>query len=100
MESLKSGREPNPLIEITSKVIENELANRDFPIRPKNAKERSKHAEAFVHEFFTGIMPVLAFVALGDSFAKHLNIAPSDCQKLFFKALQNSHFSSHVVKDD
>jgi len=96
MESLKSGKEPNPLIQIASKFIENELAIRDFPTNPKNAKERAKYNEALVHEFFTGIIPVLAFVTLGDSFAKHFGMDPSISRKLFIQAFQNSHFSSHV----
>jgi len=100
MESLKSGREPNPLIQIASKVIESELADRDFPTPPKNAKQRAKHNEALVHEFFTGIMPVLAFVAFGDAFSKQLNIEPAKCRKLFLSAFLNAHLSSHVVAED
>jgi len=90
MESMKSEKAPNPLIQIAVKFIENELATRGFPSDPKNAKERSKRDEALVHEFFTGIMPVLAFVTLGDTFAKQLNIDPQKCNKLFLKAFQLS----------
>ena len=100
MESMKSGKEPNMLVEIASKVIESELDSRGFPIKPKNAKERAKHAEAVVHEFFTGIMPVLAYVSLGDSFANHWNIDTTKCKKLFLKSILSSHFNSHVVIDD
>jgi len=96
MESLKAGKEPNPLVQIASKFIEGELSDRNFPTKPKNAKERSKYAEALVHEFFTGIMPVLAFVTIGDSFANHFGIDSSTSRKLFLKAFQNSHFNSHV----
>jgi len=96
MESLKSGREPNPLITLATREIKKELEHRGFPAEPKKAKDKAKYMEAIVHEFFTGIVPVLAFVALGDSFAKHLDLEPAKCRKLFLKALQDSHFSSHV----
>jgi len=100
MESLKTERETNLLIEIASKVIEQDLSDRDFPTKPKNAKERSKHTEALVHEFFTGIMPMMAFATLGDPFAKQLNIDPANCRKLFVKAFHNSHFNSHVEAEN
>jgi len=99
MESLKGGGKSKLLVEIARKEIERELMNRGFPETPKNAQERAKHAEAMVHEFFTGILPVLAYVSLGDAFAQQLNIKPAQCRKLFLAAFQNSHLNSHVTPD-
>ena len=95
-QALKQGNESPALFEAADEMIEKELTARGFSSRSEENSTSADRRKAIVHEFFTGIIPVVAFVTLRDRFCSHFDIDVQEADALFLDALERSHFNSHV----
>ena len=95
MQALRQGDEAPALFEVAGELIEGDLVARGFT-PPSSDGPEEDYQEALVHEFFTGLIPVVAFVALRDRFCTHFGLDPERADALFLRALERSHFASHV----
>jgi AcrR family transcriptional regulator len=95
MQALKGGDETPALFGVVGEMIERELIARGFP-PPEDGSVSEEQQRALVHEFFTGVVPVVAFVTLGDRFCTYFDLDPKKGKTLFLDALEQSHFASHV----
>ena len=50
----------------------------------------------FISEFFTGFIPILAFITYEDEWCKYFNCKGEKLSDLFLDALLESHFTSHT----
>ena len=96
MEALKRGNESPTLFEAAGNMIEEELAARGFPGPSTDGLVSEGRRRALVHEFFTGVIPMVAFVALRDAFCQHFGIDAAEADALFLDALERSHLRSHL----
>ena len=96
MQALRGSDEAPALFEVAGEVIERDLAARGFAPVSEGGREEN-YQEALVHEFFTGLVPVVAFIALRDRFCTHFGLNPDRADALFLRALERSHFASHVA---
>ena len=96
MQALRQGDKTPTLFEVAGELIEGDLAARGFSAPSADSREE-RYQEALVHEFFTGLIPVVAFVALRDRFCAHFGLDPDRADALFLRALERSHFASHVA---
>jgi hypothetical protein len=51
-----------------------------------------------VHEFFTGFIPLVAFVALRDKWCKHFDCAPGQVTDDFIEAFAATHLKSQLKR--
>ena len=96
MEALKQSNESPALFNAAGNVIESELTRRGFPQSPTDAAVSDSRRQALVHEFFTGIMPMVAFVALRDKFCAYFGLEAQETDALFLDMLERSHLNSHI----
>jgi AcrR family transcriptional regulator len=89
MEALKPGPSGAALFRCAELVIERE--NQGRPRR--RGREGRRH---LVHEFFTGFVPLLAFVALRDRFCEHFGCGRDEALTHFLDAFADSHLGSHL----
>ncbi len=99
-EALKLGGESNALFSLSRSLIEVELKKRNFAMPPSSEAEKARYQLAIVHEFFTGVIPVIAFVTMRDKFAAHWDMETDALQALFLDALEISHLESHLEAKD
>jgi TetR/AcrR family transcriptional regulator len=55
---------------------------------------RTARARFWVHEFFTGFIPMVAFIVLRDSFAAFVGLDADRLTELFLDAFERSHLAS------
>lgn len=96
MQALKQSNRVPALFEAVGELIEGELVARGFPPFSATSPDSENHRLALIHEFFTGIIPALAYVTLRDRFCAHFDLDLEEADKLFIDALESSHFNSHV----
>jgi AcrR family transcriptional regulator len=96
MQALREGDEAPALFEIAGGMIAEELDARGFPSAGLDGATSEARRRALVHEFFTGTVPVVVFVALRDRFCAHFGLDADEAETAFLDALERSHFRSHV----
>ena len=94
MEGLKSKNKNYQLFEVANIVIENE--KKSVLTKLKKQKSRNKINELYIHEFFTGILPMIMFIALRDKWSTYYKAGPDDILKVFINSFINSHIKSHI----
>jgi AcrR family transcriptional regulator len=90
MEALKSGRSSAALFRCAELVIEREGGGR---MRRRGRAWRRR----VVHEFFTGFLPLVAFVVLRDRFCEHFGCGAEEALEHFVDAFASSHLASHLT---
>ncbi len=88
-EALKAGPRGRTFFECAELGIEREHPG---PRRPRGRARRQQ----LVHEFFTGFVPLVAFVALRSRFCEHFHLEPDEARDLFVEAFLRSHIDSHL----
>ncbi|MCP4314886.1 MAG: TetR/AcrR family transcriptional regulator [Hyphomicrobiales bacterium] len=96
MESLKRSNDGSLLFQIAKVLIRRELTARGFNEDGADVHSIAQTKMAIVHEFFTGIIPVIAFVTMHEKFAAYFDFEHDELEQLFLDALKCAHFASHV----
>lgn len=71
----------------------------DLVARREHPDARRPSQRRRVHEFFTGFIPLVAFVALRDAWCEHSRLAPERIVDDFVEAFARSHVASHEQED-
>ena len=58
--------------------------------------ERPKTKPVLFHEFFTGFIPLIAFVALREKFCDYYQCDKEEALSFFVKSFKASHINSHI----
>lgn len=90
MESMKLQLDDYSLFEIAATEYETKRKNRKPDTQEKNDL-------LMVHEFFTGFIPILSFIALEDKYQKYFQIEKESLGDLFSEAIIKSHFDTHIT---
>lgn len=88
-EAMRSGALSHALFDCAELVVRQEQRR----TRPAKGRARRRH---LVHEFFTGFLPLVAFVALRQRFCEHFQIDSDEALDLFLEAFARSHLASHL----
>jgi AcrR family transcriptional regulator len=95
MEGLKSKNKNFQLFEVANIVIESE--KKSVLEKLKSQKEDDKLKQLYIHEFFTGILPMIMFVALRDKWSAYYKTNPDETLNNFIDSFINSHIKSHIT---
>lgn len=93
MESLKGGEGSYFLFSSMNEVIKKDIIEH-FPDTAKMEKE--KRDLFYVHEFFTGLMPIISYVVFEDKWPAFFDVDKKKVFELFSIAFKNSHINSHI----
>jgi len=96
MESLKSNNKNNYFLKIANIIVNGVLNDREGQSEDLSPEERLKRQHKFVHEFFTGFMPVIAYVVLKDKICDYFNFDSDILLEQFMDSLERSHIASHM----
>ena len=92
METLKSGNKSRFLFETARHLIEHELKTQGG----KSLDQLKNKQQYLVHEFFTGLMPIITFVALQDKWCEHFQCDREKLLDLFMDVFVTTHLKNHV----
>ena len=90
MESLKSRNSGDFLLKCAEKVIINEYEGGIAGINKLSKTEKQKY---FIHEFFTGFMPIVAFVLFRKKYCDYLGCDDKALLKNFLESFGKTHLS-------
>lgn len=95
MEALKKNNSADEFYRIIKTMMLSEIESvmTDKEIEEITENDLKKY---FVHEFFTGIMPSIAFATLKDSFGEFFSIDEQTLTTTFKEMHMNAHIKSHV----
>jgi AcrR family transcriptional regulator len=93
-EALRSNQRDDFLFRCAELVIQREHG-REVVRKGTGAKKKSERL-LMVHEFFTGFIPVVAFVVLRDKWCEYFGYAPDHVTDDFIEAFAQSHLASQV----
>lgn len=95
MEALKSGRHSDMLF----RFAELSILNRGDSIKNKLEHHDNKRVinekEFFIHEFFTGFMPMISFVVLNERYCSYFEQDPKESARLFMESFMDTHLAHH-----
>jgi len=98
MEALKDGDKNDFLFRCAEIIMNREMESRLETV-PNQETDPERYARLVVYEFFTGFIPVLACIALGERMGKHFNIDRDTVMDIFIDAFEASHMSSHFTEE-
>jgi len=95
MESLKGDEKDTPLFRLV------DLEGSEHDTRIQGIEERVKISEKerqrmVVTEFFTGVMPFVAYIVLKDKWCKHFKMSERALKECFDYAMQHTHEQYHA----
>ena len=96
MESIRANAKDNYLYKIAEIVIQGELDKLANSTVKMGTQKRKHEKYALVYEFFTGFIPMVAFVVLKDTWCKYFDCDPDDALAYFVDSFQKSHLNSHI----
>lgn len=91
MESMKTNTNDDSLFKIASDGINNEKARLN-----DMTNSQAKKDLFFVHEFFTGFVPILSFVVLEEKYRDFFHIDEEKVIENFIDSIIRSHYNSHI----
>jgi AcrR family transcriptional regulator len=98
-ESLKKGKYSNILLEFTDKLInKNDEGIKSNLEKYENGMFTGK-TKLLVYEFFTGIIPIILFTTLKDSFGKHFGIEDNNMIRDFIESFKETHLAKHFKQN-
>ncbi|UTR14000.1 TetR/AcrR family transcriptional regulator [Salipaludibacillus sp. LMS25] len=90
MEAMKSGASSDHLFKCAEVIISNEHTN-NADLRDEKELTKEELEGVFVHEFFTGIIPILSFITLKDKWSNYFNIDEDKLTDYFMEAFKKTH---------
>ncbi len=97
MESIKDNAEHNYLYACSKQMIDNEAENSESFTGFSDSRDKELY---YMHEFFTGFMPIISFVVFENTWGKFYEIDKSHLFKDFLKVFKISHIDSHLLNSD
>ncbi|UCF82811.1 MAG: helix-turn-helix transcriptional regulator [Desulfobacteraceae bacterium] len=100
MESFKSKAKDNFLFQCAEIVVNHDAKRLMEEIGERKREKFPEKQRFLVHEFFTGFIPVVAFVALRDKWAEYFKCDSDKVLEYFIDSFTSSHLASHMVAID
>jgi len=93
MEAMKLNDETNALFHCAKITIESELK-----VKPDGKKLTPKESEkALIHEFFTGFIPMMAFLVFEDRWCDYFDCNKSTFDDRFCEVFEKAHLMNHLI---
>ena len=92
METLKSGDKSRFLFDTARHLIEHELKSQGG----KSLNQLKNKQQYLVHEFFTGLMPIITFIALQDKWCDHFQCDRDKLLDQFMDVFATTHLKNHA----
>jgi AcrR family transcriptional regulator len=92
MEALKEKELNSILFQCSEKIIVDELRSRKVDIKTLTSE---KHDRLYLHEFFTGILPLMSFAIFQDKWCSHFNCDKKTITDQFIKLFEQTHMKTH-----
>jgi len=90
MEAMKTNNDDTSLFRIALSEIENEQR------RAPGIEHTEQYDMFLLHEFFTGIIPILNYIVLEDKYCAFFNIDKNTALEKFIETVFISHIQSHI----
>ena len=97
MESLKEKEEDTPLfslVDFSSVLDASEIAY----YKKQSGMNEEEMNQMLVTEFFTGVMPLLAYVIFRDKWCDHFHVAKKDLERFYERAMDMTHMAYHRMQ--
>lgn len=95
LESLKQGSSPPPIFKVTERLMEVE---QDLDEKAGGARRKDDHRRLVV-EFFTNLIPNVAFMCFQDSWCDYFKVNKKELTEDFIHAFQVTHMAGHEKKE-
>ena len=95
MEALKNDKKSNHLFQCAQIVIENEMDGIKKKMAAKHLDSPEERLRMLVHEFFTGFIPVVSFVALQEKWCDYFDCDKAKALDYFMDSFARTHLISH-----
>ena len=96
MEALKNNEVGDAFFECAKIVIKQEFRERLGEL--DKSKRKKKRDLFYLHEFFTGFIPIINFVVFGERWAEYFKYNTKNLNETFMDAFNRSHIKSHILK--
>jgi AcrR family transcriptional regulator len=98
MEALKADGNADFLFQCAEMVIKQEMDGipKKFPDADSSSSEN--RTRYFVYEFFTGFMPIIAFVSLQEKWSKYFGCDNEKALDYFIEAFTQTHIKGHLIE--
>ena len=94
MEALKDKNSGDALFQCASTIIENE---RKEILHDMEFHDGNKRQLFYIHEFFTGILPVISFVVFRDKWSDYFNMDNTKLLDDFIEVFEKAHLNTHYI---
>jgi len=98
MEALKDGKKNDFLYRCAEIIMTQEMESRPGTMPDRDA-DPQRYARLVVYEFFTGFIPIIACISLGERMGKYFNIESDTVMDAFLDAFDATHISSHLTEE-
>lgn len=95
MESFKTQDQNNFLFKCAEIVINHEHKGLMKNIEGQKNEQFPERQQFFVYEFFTGVIPLIVFVAFQDKWSEYFNCESDKALEYFIDSFKRSHLASH-----
>ena len=95
MESLKDDNDETPLFRLVD-LGGNDQNGRVEKINSDTAMSEEEMQQVMVTEFFTGVLPFVAYIIFKDKWCNHFKVPQEKLKKLFDRAMQDTHEQYHI----
>lgn len=95
MEALKGTDQDNFLFRCSEIVMEHEMKAHTVALGENKSLKHADKMDYFVHEFFTGFLPIAAFVALQEKWAEYFDVDKEEILQSFIRAFVKTHLHEH-----
>ncbi len=99
MESLKEKEGETPLfslVDFSGVLDESEIA---YYKTQSGMSEEEMH-QMLVTEFFTGVMPLLAYVVFKDKWCDHFHVTKKELERFYNRAMEMTHMAYHRMQNE
>ena len=97
MEALKDGDKNDFLFRCADIIMSQEMEGWPEEV-PNRDADPERYARLVVYEFFTGFIPIVAYITLGERMGKHFDIENDTVMDAFLDAFEASHLSPNDKK--
>lgn len=95
MESLKKGKQSDMLFKFAELSILKRGDSIKKRVEQHQGEEATSDRELFIHEFFTGFVPMISFVVLNESYCSYFGHDSKESIEIFINSFMKTHLAHH-----
>lgn len=97
MEALKADGNADFLFKCAEMVIYQEMDGIQKKMQAANRHDSKEHVHYLLHEFFTGFVPIIAFVALQEKWCNYFDCDRNKALDYFIDSFTRTHLKGHLT---